>query len=149
MTIHKNREPTTDNRAVMVTNPRPDRGLVSVGYLGVEQVEDHIGTQLIHRSRFACATEGAGGSVDAGADAGGPIEGKIQQIQMSGPIGARFQHHSPLIDRFSVAVGGVVGIDLDPHLLDRRRQLARGQLRCLFQHPIGHLSCLTTVRWSV
>lgn len=79
----------------------------------VEQVQEHIGSELIHGSGIVGGSGGSGQGVDPSHHRLGGSGGELHPVQVGGPIIVGFRGHPSSLDTLLVTFPGGVGVDGD------------------------------------
>jgi hypothetical protein len=107
--------------------------------LAVEEVEEDIGADLIHRPGLVFGVKTAGEVVDPAGGRGDPVWGQVETEKVAGPIAGGLGDQAAIFDCLLVAFLGAVGVGFDHFTLQAGFQLTGGQpargLDDSFHHP--------------
>jgi len=106
--------------------------------LAVEQVEEDVGSDLVHGPGITNGFELSGVPVDLFHDRSGLSGWKMGSVQVVGPIRIRFRSQLPFLQPVLIPFPGCVGVDGDGETSDPGRQLTGGLARRLVQHLVDH-----------
>ena len=104
-----------------------------------EEVDKHVGTELVHGAQLPSSAQAASELVEAGGDGGDPVGWEVEAEQVGGAVRGGFTHHPPTRNRLVVPIPGRCGVGVDAEAPDASVELAGGEAGCVVDHVLDNL----------